>query len=129
MEVALYKLLLPYAKTNAPLSRLTETLLEDASYYHMLAKWLPAACGKPMDLSAEPFASTERLRRRRNDTVHKTSALATVEMARSALFSSVAGTRELFAFANQPFPYEAVLDKFPALAETQFSSVTFPRGA
>ena len=129
MEVALYKALLPHAKANSTNSRLTEALLDDASYYHMLTKWLPAASGKSVDLNSEPFVSTERLRRRRNDTIHKTSALATVEMARSALFSSVAGTREVFAIADQPFPYEPVLKKFSLPSEDLFSSVSFPRGA
>lgn len=129
MEIAIYSLLRPHAKATGKVAALTEALLEDASYYHMLTRWLPAVSNKTLDLSAEPFLSTERLRRRRNDTVHKSSTLATIQMARSALFSAVQGTKALYACFDTIFPYEPFLSKFPPPDETWFSSVRFPSGA
>jgi hypothetical protein len=126
MEVGLYKALLPFAKAIGKAAPLTEGLLNEATYHHMLARWLPLACGKQVDLGGEPFASTERLRRRPNDTAHKSSALATVEMAKSALFSAVEGTRAVYAFSATPFPYEAVFKQYPLLDEPWFSQITFP---
>lgn len=129
MEVALYKILLPHIKESGRFSLLTQALLEDASYFQMLTKWLPAISGASLPLTAEPFTSTERLRRRRNDTIHKTSALATNTMARSAMYSAVEGARALFSIAGTEFPYEAVLKKYPQQVEEPFSSVAFPAGA
>lgn len=126
MEVGLYRVLLPYAKATSKVAALTEALLSDATYHHMLARWLPLISGKQIDLGAEPFASTERLRRRRNDTAHKSSALATVGMAKSALFSAVEGTRAVYKHAATPFPYEAFFAKYPLPPEVWFSQVAFP---
>lgn len=129
MEIALYKMLLPCTKQSAKFSALTEALLDDASYFLMLTKWFPAAFGSGVDLKSEPFVSTERLRRRRNDTIHKTSAFATNAMAKSAMYSAVEGVKALYAIAGQTFPYDTVLAKYPQLTEEPFSSVTFPGGA
>ena len=126
MEVALYKLLHPFATTPAPLSALTESLLSEASYWHMLTRWVPAASGKPIDLKKEPFLSTDRLRRRRNDTVHKSSATANVPMARSAFASATEGVKALHKHFGQPLPYESFLKTWPLPIERPFSSVTFP---
>jgi|JI10StandDraft_1071094.scaffolds.fasta_scaffold367176_2 hypothetical protein len=118
MEIALYKALhqhIPGPK------------LENASYYEMLE--LLKARSASLNLADEPFLSTERLRKRRNATVHKHSALATVEMARSALYSAVEGSRAVFAFAGASFPYGPHLVKFPPIPAPQFSAVPFPGGA
>jgi len=126
MEIALYKILLPHAKNGSASLSLTPAFLEDASYFLMLTKWLPATCGVNLDLKAEPFASTERLRRRRNETIHKTSAFATHTMARSAIYSAVDGVKTLYSASGSVFPYEAVLGKCPQQVEEPFSSVAFP---
>lgn len=126
VEVALYKILLPHAKSTGKVSSLTEALLAEASYYQMLTRWLPAVSGKPIDLKAEPLFSTERLRRRRNETIHKSSALATSEMARSALYSAVEASRALYLHAGIDFPYDDALKMYPQIVEKPFSNVTFP---
>lgn len=127
VEVALYKLLQPFAAAgNGGMDALTKALLEEASYHQMLTRWLPAVSGSSADLQAQPFKSTESLRRRRNATVHKSSAFATVQMARSALFSAVQGCHALFFHASVEFPYESFLVKWPLPQEPWFSEVPHP---
>ena len=96
MEVALFGLLAPHAAGAAQFSKLTESLLASASYHDMLTRWTPSAIGRSVDSKKEPFTSTDRLRKRRNETAHKSSATANVPMARSALYSAVQGVKALY---------------------------------
>jgi hypothetical protein len=127
MEIALFKVLCPSTSGSGQVTVLTAQLLREASYFEMLTRWVTAASGIPLDLKAEPFVSTERLRRRRNDTIHKSSASANPQMARSALGSAVAGTEALFSHFSLPFPYAGFLARWPLEKEPAFSSVTYPK--
>lgn len=127
MEVALFRLLTPYAIASGPLAKLTESLLAEASYFNMLTRWAPAVTGKTIDMKKEPFASTDRLRKRRNETVHKSSAIANVPMARSALYSATEGVKALYKHFGNAFPYEKVLQTWALPDERMFSAVTFPK--
>lgn len=126
MEVALARLLRPFTSTHPTF---TTRKYEEASYFLALSNWVRALSGKPLLLDAEPFSSTERLRIRRNATTHKSSALATVPMARSALFSAVEGSKALYAHFDVDFPYESLFSKYPCPIEQPFSTVPFPPGA
>lgn len=126
MEITLYKILAPYAKESERLARLTSALLDEASYHQMMTKWLPAISGNSLNLGEEPFKSTEKLRKRRNDTIHKTPANTTTEMVRSAIFSSVEGSKALYHFSGNPFPYCDWLERYPQQIEQPFSSIVFP---
>jgi hypothetical protein len=123
MEVGLAKLLRPFA---GRVPTFTNRKYEEASYYLSLSHWIGIVTGVPLLLDEEPFRSTERLRTRRNATTHKSSALATVPMARSALFSAVEGTKSLHAHFGVPFSYEPFIEKYPLPCEEPFSSVPFP---
>lgn len=124
MEIALFRLLLPYAKSADRVGKLTESLLRDAKYFSMLDRWVPAATGKPVRFSIEPFFSTEKLRKKRNDTIHKTSAPVSVAMARSALSTAVQGSIALHAHFGEAFPYAGFLEQWPLRDEGLFSTVT-----
>lgn len=123
VEVGLYKLLQPFASAGS--GGLTLKKLEKAGYADML-EMLEKVTGKPLEREAQPVKSTESLRKRRNQTVHKSSALATVPMARAALFSAVAGCRHLYAHAGVPFPYASFLSDSPIPLEAWFSEVPTP---
>ena len=123
MEVGLAKLLHSFVGTH---STFTNKKYEEASYWLSLSHWVAELTGVPLLLNEEPFLSTERLRIRRNATTHKSSALATVLMARSALFSAVEGTKALYAHFGVRFPYEPFMEKYPVPREQPFSSVLFP---
>jgi len=125
MEVGLAKLLRSFAGKHPAF---TNRKYEEASYWLSLSHWVEEVTGLPLFLNEEPFLSTERLRMRRNATTHKSSALATVLMARSALFSAVEGTKALHAHFGVPFPYEPFIEKYPMPCEQPFSSVPFPPG-
>jgi hypothetical protein len=126
VEVGLYRFL-ESRPAFASLSSSRKTALRSSKYVDMLKLWVPELAGWTPDLTAPPFQCTERLRRRRNDTVHKTSAKANVPMCRSAIFSAVRGMTELWTIAGEPFPYSAFLEKYPLPLERPFSEVTFAR--
>lgn len=124
VEVALGQLLRSFAEQE--LERFSAESLEKATYFEMLTQWLPKMAGKSLDLKAQPFLSSEALRKRRNETVHKSSALATAPMARSALFSAVAACRSIYEHSGQEFPYAEALEEHPIPQEEWFSNVQMP---
>ena len=96
---------------------------KESKYYFDLTNTFPSLTGKAPNLLTEPFRSTEKLRIRRNKTVHASSAVASVEMARSALFSATQGSRALFEHVCIPFPYERFLAKRPMPDESPYFDV------
>ena len=99
--------------------------LENAGYAEML-EYLEKVTGKPLHRDEQPFKSTETLRKRRNATIHKSSAIATVPMVRAALFSAVEGCRHTYLHAGIMFPYESFLAEYPIPSESWFSDVPLP---
>lgn len=126
MEVALYRYLESRPK-HARLNDRKKTELRKATYAAMLQTWIAELADWSPALDSPPFQCTERLRRRRNDTVHKTPATANVPMCRSAIFSAVTGTRTMWKISGEAFPYQGFLDKYPIPVERPFSKVTFAR--
>jgi len=103
--------------------------LARAPFEKVLTRWPQKLSREPFDLSREPYLSALRLSRRRNDTVHHNSALATLGMARSAVFSAVEASRAIACHLLGPdgFKYERVLLKYPLKPQPWFSTVEFPR--
>lgn len=124
VEVALGQLLRPF--TARGVEGLTPEALEKATYFQMLTQWVPMVTGKRVDTNSQPFRSAEALRKRRNDTVHKSSALASVPMARAALFSAVQACQAIYQHAGESFPYSAVLSEHPLMHADWFSDVRMP---
>lgn len=124
VEVALGQVLRPFSAKA--IQGFTLKDLEGATYFHMLSRWLPKMTGKNVDLSAQPFRSSEALRKRRNETVHKSSALATVAMARAALFSAVETSQAIYLHTGESFPYSSVLTEHPLFDEKWFSDIHMP---
>lgn len=125
MEVGLYR----YLQSRSAFETLPDSkkaALRRAGYADMFKVWVPELAGWTPDVSTSPFQCTERLRRRRNDTVHKTSAKANVPMCRSAIYSAVSGTGELWRISGEEFPYKGFLAKYPLPEERPFSLVTYP---
>ena len=124
MEVGLYKFL-QSRPSYALLPESKKKQLRAATYNDMLTIWIQELADWKPDLKSPPLKCTERLRRRRNDTVHKTSAAANVPMARSALYSAVAGCPQRWAEAHEGLPHEKLL--LPTLPDEAraFTAVTF----
>lgn len=129
VEIALTNLLRPFVAEalTSPANSKGKRQFEHASHLKRLNYWVPKVTGRIIQFDEEPFISLDRLRDRRNSTVHAESSLATVQMARSALFSAVRGTQALHRHFGQPFPYKQVLSKYPIPPEPWFSQVAFPR--
>ncbi|MBA4503296.1 hypothetical protein H1S06_13125 [Marinobacterium sp. 3-1745] len=98
-----------------------------ASFGRALEEWPEILTGVPLDLTKEPLNSVCRLKNRRNATVHKNSALTSLEMARSALFSAVEASKLIAEhfMGDNGFKYESVLKKYPLQKEQWFGQVQF----
>ena len=121
MEMALFELIKEFVSSGVI------TQKEFKLPYHQALSTLPEKItGTKLCLSSEPFVSSEKLRQRRNATVHKTASLADVKMARSALYTAVISVKALFAHFGKPFPYAVFLEKYPLPAEMLFSEVIYP---
>jgi len=118
MEIALYRLLTPLAQQEGNIDKLRKN-----SYSDMLTKWVPNACGKSLDLQSDPFLSTELLRERRNDTIHKTSSPVSIPVARAALSTAVCGCVALHTHFGQQFPYVGFLERWELPREILMSSI------
>ena len=115
MEIAVAKIILTFDPTFS---------LTNAKYHSDLTQTLPRLTGKTPNLEVEPFRSTEKLRRSRNKAIHASSAVVSVEMARSALFSATNGSRALYDLVGQPFPYERFLTKRPLPSEIPYFDIS-----
>lgn len=98
----------------------------DKNFHYGINNLPQKITGKSLILDNEPFLSMELLRKRRNATIHKTVALANVEMARSSLFTAVETVKALYAFFNIPFPYHIFLEAYPLEQSVLFSKITYP---
>lgn len=98
-----------------------------ATFHEAFYEWPVDLFTAEFNFSVEPYKSARRLHDRRNATIHKDSALTSLPMARSALFSAVETSREIanHAFGQGGFKYQAVLQKYPLGQEPWFSDVKF----
>lgn len=123
MEITLGKLLSSVAPVTGKHSH---AQLKDTQYYAMLTEWVAALTEAPIELSSEPFKSTEVLRKRRNATIHKSSAVASVGMAQSAIYTAVQGCIALYQHFGAAFPYHDVLREYPLKDAPLFSEIDLP---
>lgn len=107
-------------------SEVLNTCLLLDGYADAIEDYVPVLSGRALDKSLEPFKSTETLRQRRNETVHKSSGLVTPVMARAAFYSAVAGSQALYGHFGQPFKYTPFLMERSLPVEPWFSQVSFP---
>jgi len=90
-------------------------------------QWPVALVGSPFDTSQQPLKSVLSLADRRNATIHKESALSSLEMARSALYSAVHASKAIaeHLLGSGGFKYTEVLLSYPLTEQQWFSEVTF----
>ncbi|QSL91721.1 hypothetical protein JWV26_18415 [Ectopseudomonas toyotomiensis] len=102
-----------------------ENKYQNTSFKKALEEWPEIITGTKFDLTQEPLKSADHLRARRNATVHKRSALTSLEMARSALFSAVEASKAIseHLLGEAGFKYNSVLYKYPLKQEQWFSQV------
>lgn len=98
----------------------------DSSFYQGIKTLPQKITKKPINLQEEPFLSMDKLRKRRNETVHKKAAVADVIMARSALYTAVETVKAIYLHFNQKFPYGIFLDNYPLDENILFSKVVYP---
>jgi hypothetical protein len=102
-----------------------ESKYQNTSFKKALEEWPEIITGTKFNLTQEPLKSADHLRVRRNATVHKSSALTSIEMARSALFSAVEASKAISEHfrGEAAFKYNSVLHKYPLKQEQWFSQV------
>lgn len=102
--------------------------IERAKFRKSLEKWPSILVGKPFNLEEEPYSSVIRLAERRNETIHKESALTSLEMARSALYSACVSSEAIakHLLGEQGFKYSKILQKYKLEPVEMFSKVVFP---
>lgn len=96
-----------------------------ANFLRAFGKWPEIMVGRSFDVSREPFKSVVLLSSRRNATIHKESALTSLAMAKSALFTAAQASKLIaeHLLGNDSFKYETVLQKYPLPPEPWFSEV------
>jgi hypothetical protein len=84
--------------------------------------WPAVLVGSAFNTNSSAIISALKLADRRNATIHKESALATPDMARSALYSSVHASREIaeHLLGKKGFKYEKIIQKYPLPAADWF---------
>jgi hypothetical protein len=128
VEVMLYRCIREVLDANPGKFKEIETLLKRREgFTKAFTDWPAVLTSTPFDLTLEPYKSLKSLQLRRNDTVHKRSALASLEMGRSALFSAVEGARSIAIHFRgaEGFLYDEVLQKYPLPKQKWFSEVAF----
>ena len=117
-------------KLNIPNQDMDNRLecLDRMNLYSMLNDWdkiLPEL--EIFDTSIEPFISVNKLRLRRNSTIHKESSLASLEMARSALYTATTASEVIFKyiFPEVEYKYSKVLNKYPIEQYHLFSDISY----
>ncbi len=123
MEIALGQLLAPLLRSTGEYSK---SKFEEAGYRRLLSNWVPELTGVTIPIDSEPFKSTELLRDRRNATIHKSSAIASVDIAQSALYSAVHGCIALYDHLGEDFPYQEALREYPLRDAPWFSEIDLP---
>lgn len=104
-----------------------EKVLSRLAYNQAFNTWPKMLTGRSFAKGEQPFVAARELANRRNATVHSESALATVEMARSALFTGVSASRAIQEhFQAGLFQYEYVLQKYPIDKQELFSNKIYP---
>lgn len=102
--------------------------LKGMSFNGMLTDWssvLPEL--NQIDIQVEPFISVNRLRLRRNSTIHKESPLASLEMARSALNTATIASEAIYNYfyGSKEYKYSKVIKKYPIDNYPLFNEITY----
>ena len=128
VEIILFNCIRQKLKDSGKWNDVMEKVLIKLNFNEAFNKWPKLILGKafPKD---QPFSGARTLAQRRNVTVHSESALTTLEMARSSLYTGVMASRAIEEyFGTKLFSYEAVINKYPLsksewLTESMYPSV------
>lgn len=125
IELMLFKCLKTLLDANPGKHQKLLDKFPKAMFHEAFYEWPEKLIGAPFDLDAQPFKSASLLHFRRNATIHKESALATLEMAWSALFTAVHASRAICEtlLGAGTFLYEPVLAKYSMQDAKYFSEV------
>jgi hypothetical protein len=131
VEVMLFKVLEEKLESSPDQYLDERKKFKRATFGSVKDKWSGDILDGGLEWEAEPFKSAIKLSQRRNATIHKQAALATLEMARSALFTAVETSKAIDKHFNEhrPFRYAQVLEKYPVKVEPMFSELEFPERA
>lgn len=129
MEVMLFQCIRKLLKNNPGKFPDFENRIEIAPFAKTFDNWPEKIIGKPFNKDLEPLKSALVLAERRNATVHKQSAITTLEMARASLYTAVEASRAIanHLLGEQNFKYDWVLLKHPISKTELFGNISLPQ--
>lgn len=128
VENILYNSIRHHLELGTSKREVIESTLRNLRFEDALKESPEQLTGRKMPLGQQPFQSVTILQNRRNSTVHYRSALATPQMARSAFYTAVMGSKEIYShfYPNKEFKYEIVLRKYPVTPQPYLSKDMYP---
>lgn len=126
-EIMLFRCIRRKLEHTGKLNSIFGHVLRRLSFNEAFEKWPKLLTNEPFPSKTQPFTAARLLAQRRNATVHSESALTTLQMARSALFTGVEASRAIqHHFEPGQFAYENVLAKYPVEEQSWFSESMYP---
>lgn len=126
VEIMLFKSIQGYLEKENKWNNVLAEAVRKLNFNEAFNKWPKLITGQAFP-KQQPFTSARELAIRRNATVHSESALSTIEMAHSALFTATETSRSIqLHFGQQTFQYESILRKYPLNKRGLFSQNQYP---
>lgn len=126
VEVMLFKCLRNYLESRGEYSEVMAEVLRKLGFNEAFNKWPKLLTGDSFP-KEQPFTAARILAVRRNATVHSESALTTLEMARSALYTGVMASRAIEShFGDVKFAYETIVSRYAPLESIYLSESMYP---
>lgn len=128
IENILYNCIRKHLELGGQIEQDIESTLKSLRFEDALKTTPQELTNRKLPLGRQPLQSVATLQNRRNDTVHYRSTLATPQMARSAFYTAVMGSKEIYShfYPEEEFKYEVVLRKYPVTAQPLLSKEMFP---
>lgn len=127
VEMMLFRCIKEILKSKPGIFPRHEKQFSRARFDDLFSRWPKELGFENFDMTTQPYSSIKRLQDRRNSTIHKDSTLTSLNMAKSALYSAVEGSRAIalhFRGADG-FPYDNVLAKYPLPVQPWFTDINF----
>lgn len=129
VEVMLFKSIRSQLESRGDWSEIMAKVVKKLAFNEAFNKWPKILTGISFPKS-EPITAARILASRRNATVHSESAITTLEMARSALYTGEMASRAIEAhFGNNIFSYENIVSRYNGLEQKYLSESMFPKQA
>ena len=127
VEICLFNSIQKYLEKQKKWNDVLAESVRKLNFNEAFNKWPKLITGSAFPKRQPPFSSVRELASRRNATVHSESALTTLEMANSSLYTAIKVSHAIQShFGEQAFTYETVVNKYPIKSTAFFSATMYP---